>query len=105
MNKEVARCNILTEATAAALSEDIIALMLIAVQKDNLGFSVKLALERSAHQFKGSVGGNLIELCRVYKGRFDNLDAKTIVRQCLFPFPYLWVSVHLVFIIIHVHDG
>ena len=46
MNKPAARCDILIEATATALNEDVVALMLVAVQKDNLGLSVNLALKR-----------------------------------------------------------
>jgi hypothetical protein len=40
------RCNDLIEKTAAALNEDIAALMLLAVQRDNLQLSVKAALNR-----------------------------------------------------------
>ncbi len=46
MNKQEARCDTLIEATGGALNEDAIALMLVAVQKKNLGLSVKLALKR-----------------------------------------------------------
>ncbi len=106
MNKLEARCDNLIEAMAEALNEDVVALMLVTVQKDNLGLSVNLALNRSVHQFKGTVGGNLIRLCRVYsRGGYNKLDAITIVRECLYPFPYLWASFHLVFIVAHVHDG
>ena len=54
MNKGEARCDTLIEATAAALNEDAITLMLLAVQKDNLGLSVNLALKRSVLQFRGT---------------------------------------------------
>ena len=40
------RCDDLIEKTAAALNEDIVALMLLAVQRDNLLLSVKAALNR-----------------------------------------------------------
>ncbi len=98
----------LIEATAAALNDDIVALMLVAVQEDNLGLSVDLALKRSVHQFYGTVGvgGNLIGLCRVYSsGGFNEVDTIRIVRKCLFPFPYLWASVHLASIVLRAHDG
>ena len=52
MNKQGGRCETLIEATAAALNEDAVALMLVAVQKDNLGLSVDLALNRSVLQFR-----------------------------------------------------
>ena len=106
MNKQEAHCDTLIEETAAALSEDAVALMLLAVQKENLGWSVNLALQRPVHQFKGTMGGNLIELCRVYSsGGFNELDAETIVRKCLYPFPFIWVSDQLMSIVLHVNDG
>jgi hypothetical protein len=40
------RCEALVEETAAALNEDTVAWMLLAVQKNNLGLSVKTALRR-----------------------------------------------------------
>src|SRR6267378_4682318 len=105
MNKQEAHCDTLIGATAAALNEDAVALMLLAVQKENLGWSVNLALQRPVHQFKGTMGGNLIELCRVYSsGGFNELDANTTARECLFPFPYLWARVRLAFLVVHA-DG
>ena len=50
MDKRRARCDTLIEATAAALNQDAVTLMLVAVQKDNLGFSVNLTLKRSVLQ-------------------------------------------------------
>ena len=46
MHREHARCDDLIEKTAAALDKDIVTLMLLAVQKDNLELSAKLALNR-----------------------------------------------------------
>jgi hypothetical protein len=43
---QTSRCDDLIEKTAEALNEDIIALMLLAVQRDNLQLSVKAALNR-----------------------------------------------------------
>ena len=39
-------CNGLIEETAAALNEDVVALMLLAVQRGNLELSVKTALSQ-----------------------------------------------------------
>ena len=105
MNKKEARCDTLIEATAAALNEDAVTLMLVAVQKDNLGLSVNTALRQSVLQFRRTVSRNLIELFRAYSGGgINELDAETIVRKCLFPFPYIWASIHLTFIVVHTHD-
>ena len=46
MHMEDSRCVSLVEKTAAALNEDAVALMLIAVQRGNLELSVRTALSR-----------------------------------------------------------
>ncbi|KAH8995784.1 hypothetical protein EDB86DRAFT_2804379 [Lactarius hatsudake] len=46
MNRQNMRCDELIETTAAALNDDIVGLMLVAVQRGNLELSVKTALER-----------------------------------------------------------
>jgi hypothetical protein len=46
MHKEGQRCTELVEKTADELSDDVVALMLLAVQKNNLELSVKQAVER-----------------------------------------------------------
>ncbi|KAF8264582.1 hypothetical protein EI94DRAFT_1686266 [Lactarius quietus] len=62
-------CNGLIDTTAAALNEDIVALMLLAVQKGNLGWSVKIALN-CAH--------------------LQGFEVERVVRECLVLFPYIW---------------
>ncbi|KAH9057347.1 hypothetical protein EDB87DRAFT_1115927 [Lactarius vividus] len=73
MHKENRRCEDLIEKTAAALNGDTVALMLLAVQKDNLKLSVNLALDR-VHSGAG----------------FQVEGAESIIRNCLFAFPYIW---------------
>ena len=46
MHKPGTRCQDLIEATAHALSSDVLAVMLLAVQRGNLELSVKVAVER-----------------------------------------------------------
>jgi hypothetical protein len=46
MHRQNGHCNDLIEKTAAALNDDIVALMLLAVQRGNLELSVKVALDR-----------------------------------------------------------
>ena len=46
MHKRDERCSDLIEVTANALSGGIVTLMLMAVQRDNLELSVKLAIKR-----------------------------------------------------------
>ncbi|KAN0129487.1 hypothetical protein V8E53_012669 [Lactarius tabidus] len=76
MHRPNSCCNELILSTATALNEDIVALMLLALQRDNLELSVKIALNRAL-----SKAGSGVE---------------DIVRECLIPFPYLWASVDTV---------
>jgi len=73
MHMQNSRCDDLIEKTATALNDDIVALMLLAVQRDNLQLSVKAALKR-ALSYTGS-------------------EVDHIVRKCLYCFPYIYVSV------------
>jgi len=43
MDKQDACCDALIETTAAALNKNVVALMLVAVQKDNVKLSVNMA--------------------------------------------------------------
>jgi len=67
-------CDDLIEKTAVVLNDDVVTLMLLAVQRGNLELSVKLALDR-VHPH----------------ARFGVRRAKIIVRECLYPFPYFWL--------------
>ena len=46
MHKKDTRCDELIEKTAEALNDDLVAVMLVAIQKDNLELSVTSALNR-----------------------------------------------------------
>ncbi|KAN0137558.1 hypothetical protein V8E53_004609 [Lactarius tabidus] len=76
MHLKDSRCDNLVEETAVALNEDAITLMLLAVQKSNLGLSVKMALSRS---------------CSVQ--RLAEINVKNVIREYLIAFPYVWASV------------
>ncbi|KAF8263335.1 hypothetical protein EI94DRAFT_1665623 [Lactarius quietus] len=70
MHMNDSRCDSLVEETAAALNEDAVLLMLLAVQRGNMELSVKAALSR-VHRLAESNG-------------------ETVIRECLIPFPYIW---------------
>ncbi|KAF8263135.1 hypothetical protein EI94DRAFT_622062 [Lactarius quietus] len=70
MHKKDSRCDDLVEKTAAALNEDTVALMLLAVQRGNIELSVKTSLSR-VHRLTG-------------------FEVDQVIRACLVPFPYLW---------------
>ncbi|KAF8258006.1 hypothetical protein EI94DRAFT_1756079, partial [Lactarius quietus] len=69
------RCDGLVEKTAAALNEDTVALMLLAVQRGNIELSVKTSLSRVR--------------------RLTGFEVEQVIRACLVPFPYLWASVYI----------
>ena len=46
MHKVETRCDSLLKETAEALNEDVLALMLLAVQKTDLGLSIRTAVKR-----------------------------------------------------------
>ena len=46
MHRHINHCELLIEKTAISLDDDIVALMLLAVQRGNLELSVRLALKR-----------------------------------------------------------
>ncbi|KAH9066208.1 hypothetical protein EDB87DRAFT_696152 [Lactarius vividus] len=72
MHRQNMRCDKLIETTAAALDNDVVALMLLAVQRGSLELSVKTALNR------------------VYS--YAGIKVKDMVRECIIVFPYIWVS-------------
>ncbi|KAF8257548.1 hypothetical protein EI94DRAFT_1099221 [Lactarius quietus] len=70
MHMKDSRCDDLVEKTAAALNDDVVALMLLAVQRGNIELSVKTALSRVRH--------------------LDGFEVERVIRECLAPFPYVW---------------
>ncbi|KAF8257267.1 hypothetical protein EI94DRAFT_1759526 [Lactarius quietus] len=72
MHMKDSRCDCLVEMTAAVLNEDTVALMLLAVQRGNIEFSVKTSLSR-VHRLTG-------------------FEVEQVIRACLAPFPYLWAN-------------
>jgi hypothetical protein len=99
MHKPGMRCNKLVEETAAALNDDAVALMLLAVQRSNLELSVKLAVMRWVCWHK-ALREYLSSQCSFHPHFMVNTqDIKDIVKTSLFPFPYIWVSVNVISIV------
>jgi len=73
MHKPGQRCTDLIEMTANALSGETVALMLMAVQKDNLELSIKYAIKWVHTRFKrGAVG------------------IEEVIKACIQAFPSIW---------------
>jgi len=78
MHEPGQRCADLIEMTANALSGETVALMLMAVQKDNLELSIKYAIKWVHTQFKEGTGGT-----------------EAVIKKCLQAFPSIWFSLIL----------
>jgi len=75
MHRKGGHCFELIEKTAAALNEDAVMLMLLAVQRGNVELSVKTAWRR-VH-------------CLV------TFEIEHVIQECLFAFPYTWLKSEL----------
>ncbi|KAF8265579.1 hypothetical protein EI94DRAFT_1735398 [Lactarius quietus] len=91
MHNEDTRCTTLIEKTAASLNEDIVSLMLLAVQRGNLEFSVKLALNRVRSDIEAEVLFNTSRGEGIPLAIFQADAPNVIVRECLRPFPFTWL--------------
>ncbi|KDR68943.1 hypothetical protein GALMADRAFT_160725 [Galerina marginata CBS 339.88] len=81
MHKPDGCCKNLIEETAGALNDDVVTLMLVAVQRGNLELSIAVAVKSACPNFV-----------------FETEDMKDIVEKCLTPFPYIWtVKAHTSF--------
>ena len=92
MHKLDGCCDSLIETTAGALNDDVVALMLLAVQRSSLALSVNLAIKRWVDKERNFYWLTLQGSVQPYFGGNAN-DMKRIVKECLVPFPYIWASV------------
>ena len=97
MHMQARHCNDLIEKTAAELNDNIIALMLLSVQRANLELSVKSALNQWVFLLNDSewviVSNNLNKHYSVhYSAELEAKGAKDMVQECLRPFPNIWAS-------------
>jgi len=72
MHVNGSHCGDLVEKTAAALNDDAVMLMLLAVQRNNVELSVKYAWKH--------VHGLAI------------IKVENVIEECLFAFPYIWLN-------------
>jgi len=71
MHVNGSHCGDLVEKTAAALNDETVVLMLVAVQRDNVELSVKLAWKNIQ--------------------RLVTFEVENVIRECLLAFPYIWL--------------
>ena len=85
------RCTNLIEITADELGDDVVTLMLMAVQRDNLELSMKQAIRRYVCMCAGT------KIRRVYRRhrthvKQDIVSTEAVINMCILAFPSLWVS-------------
>jgi hypothetical protein len=93
MQKPGQRCTDLISMTANSLSGNVIALMLLAVQKDNLEPNIKQAINWYVVVYCGTRRKGVHSHYRThaaFERGHRGLDAA--IKKCLLAFPSLWVS-------------
>ena len=91
---EAGKCCIeLLEKTANALNDNVVSVMLFAVQKGNLELSVKLAVTKSVFSFRMArkMPHFYFRACTMFRGGEE--DRGKIIAECLEAFPYMWFDV------------
>ena len=90
------RCTDLIETTANELGDDVVALMLLAVQRGNLEFNIREAIRRYVCMRTGA------RMRKVYRCNRTNIRFKQgtvstegVIKICILAFPSLWVSCYI----------
>ena len=92
MHKVETRCDSLLEETAEALNEDVLTLMLLAVQKADLGLSIRTAVTRCVFHVKNRERMQSHQRYSVHNMSL-NEDTRDVILSCLIPFPQIWASI------------
>jgi hypothetical protein len=95
MHKPGQWCNGLVEITANALNDDVVALMLLAVQRDhNLELSINFAIRRWVVLYHGTRMRGTYYPFRVHGSVLTQGRGSTeeVIKLCILAFPSLWVS-------------
>ena len=93
MHRHDQLCTDLLEVTANALSGGVVVLMLLAVQRDNLEFSVTKAVEWLVPTYDEIT----MKMCSPHYRTHDILrrrraSTESVIRACVMAFPSIWVS-------------
>jgi hypothetical protein len=93
MHEDGQRCTDLIEMTANVLSESLVTLMLLAVQKDNLELNIKQAVKWYVSTYSMTKVRRASSHHRAHSA-FKRGDGGTerIIKLCILAFPSIWVS-------------
>jgi hypothetical protein len=98
MNRPGRRCKELLEITLNTLSGGVVALILLAIQKDNLELNISQAVKSQVPIYSGTRMRGAYAHCRA-QSAFEQGDGSTerIIKICMQAFPSIWVSCITVF--------
>jgi len=105
MQKHGQKCAGLIEQTANALSDGVVALMLVAVQRDNLELGINQAIRWTHQEFGQCKGSPVIKkIIRWIHSDFGqgNESTEAVIKTCMVAFPTLWYWVNLSFFISYI---
>jgi len=93
MHEDGQQCTDLIETTADVLSESVVTLMLLAVQKDNLELNIKQAVKWYVSTYRGTKVRRASSHHRAHSA-FKRGDGGTerVIKLCILAFPSIWVS-------------
>ena len=86
-------CTELLEKTANALNDNVVCVMLLAVQKGNLELSIKLAVTKTVFSSRMPKKKLIFysRACMMFRGGEE--ERGKIIAECLVAFPYMWFNV------------
>ena len=98
MHKAGEHCTELLEKTANALSDNVVGVMLLAVQKGNLELSINRAVTKSVFLY-GMARKSLIYYFRAcIMIRSGEKERGKIIGKCVVAFPYMWYYVSVLIV-------
>ena len=96
MHKDSQQCTDLIKLTVNSLSGGVVALMLVAVQKDNLEVSINHAIKQWVLIHWDKNDGVYTQYRT--KEKIEGLGStEAVIKQCLAAFPWMWVSCEAVY--------
>src|SRR5579863_6393021 len=86
-------CTDLIEMTANELSDNVVALMLVAEQSLNVELSIRLAIRRYVRMCTGTRMRKVDRRYRIHVELEQGIrSAELVIKKCILAFPSLWVS-------------
>ena len=97
MHNDGQQCTDLINLTANSLSGDVVALMLVAVQKDNLEVSINHAIKRCVAMYNETRMAGYNVQFRSQDAFEEGMGSTEVIKRCLAAFPWMWVSCNTVY--------